>query len=820
MRDVRTHIEERFRTLAGVVCRHRLQIVLAAAILIVGMIPGLSQVSLDTSNEGLLHREDPVMQDYYAFRKEFGRGEMIIVAVESPEVFSQTFLKKLKVLHEDLEKSFPQINEITSLINAPLVRGDADSLVVDDLLGCWPQTSSEMAVLKERFLASPFYRNRLVSENGRLAALLLRLDVYSASYPRDTGDEGFKGNLNPPGKGTVLTGFDIPSIGKNSSTRKFHLSDDERNAVIRDIRGFLAKYWAEDFRIYLAGGPVVDETLKRTLLKDIFLFLGLSLLIIGLCLFVMFGRVSGVLLPLLIVTLAVVNTVGAMGYLGVPIKIPTIILPSLLLITSVEDSVFIMVMFYRNLQRKDNKEEAVAKTLSRSGLALVLTSLTTAVGLASFAGADIAPIADLGVFASFGVVMALLYNIVLLPALLGLIPLRWEEENNRRVHFVRFDRMIDRIADFSTRRPKAIVAVTILLISFSLLGAAKLRFSHNLLAWLSEDIPVRSATEKIDRELKGTVAVEVLLDTGRECGLYDPVILRKLDLLAREIKEMKSEELLVGNVTSVADLIKEVHRAMNENRTQFYAVPDDPKIIAQEFLLFESSGSHDLKWVMDSASRSARITITLPWLDTMKYIPFLTEIERRFRNTFETDANITVTGITSLFARTVFTAMHSAAKSYVIALAAITFLMILLIGSPKVGLVSMLPNLAPIFLTLGMMGWFGLRFDLSTMLVFCITLGLVVNHTIHFLHNFQRNLKETGDINESARRTMHALGQPILASSTVLSLGFFTFMLSSMTGLFYFGLLSGLIVFFALLADLIMDPALMVLMYGSVSGKS
>jgi len=820
MSDFRTRIEELFRLLARVTCRHRLQIALVSAVLIMGMIPGLWRVSLDTSNEGLLRREDPIMKNYFAFRKEFGRGEPVIVAVESAEIFSQTFLKKLKVLHEDLEKSFPQINEITSLINAPLVRGDAESLVVQNLSACWPQTSSEMAALKERVITNPLYRNRLVSENGQLATILVKIDTYSALEQEQTEVAGFDGSQHSPSHGPVSTGFNLQPMGKNSGHQEFHLSDDERNAVVRDIRAFLAKYRADDFRIYLAGGPVVDETLKRVLLKDIFLFLGLSLLIIGFCLFVLFGRMSGVLLPLLIVTLAVVNTVGVMGYLGVPIKIPTIILPSLLLITSVEDTVFIMVLFYKNLQRNDTKEEAIAKTLSHSGLALVLTSLTTAVGLASFATAEIAPIADLGVFASFGVVMALLYNIILLPALLELIPLRCEGSNHRRMHFTSFDKIINTIANFSISRPKTIVTVSILLISFSLIGAAKLRFSHNVLAWLSEDLPVRSATEKIDRELKGTVDVEVLLDTGRENGLYDPVILKKLDLLAREIKNIKKDDLLVGNVTSVADFIKEIHRALNENRQEFYVIPDDSKVIAQEFLLFESSGSDDLKGIMDSAFRSARFTITIPWLDTLKYIPFLAEIERRFRSTFGGDAKIIVTGITSLFARTVFTAIHSAAKSYVIALAAITFLMILLIGNLKVGLLSMLPNLAPIFLTLGMMGWFGLRFDISTMLVFCITLGLVVNDTIHFLHNFQRNFKETCDVNESARRTLHILGQPILISSTVLSLGFFTFMLSSMTGLFYFGFLSGLIVFFALLADIIMDPALMVLMYGSVPPRS
>jgi hypothetical protein len=582
----------------------------------------------------------------------------------------------------------------------------------------------------------------------------------------------------------------------------------------------LAKYRAEDFKIYLAGERVVDETLKHVLLKDIFLFLWLSIVIIGFGLFFMFRRMAGVVLPLLIVALAGMTTVAAMGYCGVPIKIPTVILPSLIFITGVEDAVFIMSLFHRNLQQTDDKKEAIADVLGRSGLALVLTSLTTAVGLASFATAEIAPLADLGIFASFGVIMALIYNLTLLPALLVLIPVQHSGKNQRRVYPDKFDRIMVKVADFSTRHPKGIAAVGIIVIALSFTGVPKLRFSHNVLAWLSENLAVRQATEKIDRELKGTVTVEVLLDTGRENGWYNPVILKKLDRLAQEIGGMKKDDLPVGKVTSLVDFIKEIHGALNENRPEFYTIPNDPKLIAQELLLLEIVGSDDLKEVVDSSFRLARFTITLPWVDTMKYIPFLKEIEDRFRSTLGTEAKITVTGTTSLFSRTVFTAIHSGAKSYVIALLAITFLMVLLIGNLKVGLVSMLPNLAPIFLTLGMMGWFGIRFDLSTMLIFCITLGLVVDNTIQFLHRFERHLKETGDVNESARRTLHTLGQAMMVSSTVIGLGFFTFMLSAMTGLFYFGLLSGLIVIFALLADLIMDPALMVLMYGSFSTKS
>jgi uncharacterized protein len=755
--------------------------VLVVAVLIISMVPGLLRLSFDTSNEGLLHKEDPAMKDYHAFCREFGREGLVVVAIEPPDVFCQSFLKRLKILHESLESSFPQITEITSLINAPIILAEADELTIESLLKHWPRNTAEMLIFKRKVMDNALYRNRLISNNGRLTIIII--------------------NINTSQTGIIL-------------------SDDERNEVVRDIRTLLAKYQAEDFKIFLAGAPVVDETLKHILIRDIFVFMSLSIAISSLCLFLMFRRAAGVILPLLIVTLAGMTTLAAMGYCGVPIKIPTVILPSLVLITGVEDSVFIISLFYRNLQHTGDKKKAIAEVLGRSGLALVLTSLTTAVGLAAFATADIAPVADLGRFGSFGVMMALVYNLTLLPALLVLSPVRSERKSQKQAYPNSLDQIMIAVADFSTRHPKAIAVTGILVIVLSFPGIQKLHFTHNVLEWLPDNLPVRQAIEKIDRELKGTVDVEILLDTGRENGLYDPLILKKLDRLAREIEVMKNNDLMVGKVISLTDYIKEIHRAVNENKMEFYTIPNDRKLIAQELLLLENSGSKGMKGVVDSAFRLARFTITLPWIDTMKYVPFLKEIERLFRSTLGAGVKITVTGTTSLFSRTVFTAIHSAAKSYVIALVTITLLMILLIGNFRVGLVSMLPNLAPVFLTLGIMGWFGIRFDLSTMLVFCITLGLVVDNTIQFLYRFERHLKETGDVNESARKTLHILGQAMIVSSTVIALGFFTFMLSTMTGLFYFGLLSGLIVVLALLADLVMDPALMVLMYGSVSAKS
>ena len=269
----------------------------------------------------------------------------------------------------------------------------------------------------------------------------------------------------------------------------------------------------------------------------------------------------------------------------------------------------------------------------------------------------------------------------------------------------------------------------------------------------------------------------------------------------------------MGKAASLVLILKEIHQALNEGRPEFYAVPDQAALVAQELLLFENSGSDDLEEVADSGFQKARLSIKVPWRDTLEYVPFLEDVEKRVERTFGAEVKTTVTGMMTLFARTFSGAMRSALKSYVVALVVITVLMIILIGNLKLGFLSMLPNLTPILITAGMMGWLSLPFDMSTMLVFSVAIGLAVDDTIHFMHNFKRYHDQTGQAREAIRLTLRTAGRAMLVTSVVLSLGFFIFMLASIVNVFYFGLLTGIAVVLALLADFLMAPALMALVH-------
>jgi len=803
---IKKKIENWFADSTRFIFHHRWLIIIAMLALTVGTIGQLPKLRINTSNESFLHETDPTLAQYNKFKDQFGRDDLIVVAIKSPAVFSQAFLKKLKELHDDLEANLPHVDEITSLVNARNTRGEGDQLIVDDLLEHWPATEADLETLRKVVMDNPLYRNRLISDDGTFTTILIRTDTYA--HQESDSD--------------VLAGFDdtAPSVDEKETREREYLTDKENSAVVKAARELLANYDSPDFRIYMAGSPVVTDTVKKAMMHDMPLFMRLALLVIGICLFFIFHRLSGIFLPLLIVALSVLSTLGMMAITNTQFKVPTIILPSFLMAVGVGDCVHILAIFYHQLKKTGSKEESIVYALQHSGLAVVMTSLTTAAGLASFATADVAPIADLGLFSSVGVMIALLYTIILLPALLAVIPIKRKDKDARNLgfeghHQTMLDRILDRTTDIATGYPKTIFTVSLMIIVIASLGASRLQFRHDILAWLPASLPVKQATQKIDQELKGTVAMEVVIDTGRENGLYDPENLQAINKVMQEVSSFRDGDLFVGKVMSVVDILKEINRALHENRPEAYVVPDQAALIPQEFLLFENSGSDDLEDVVDSRFQLARVTIKVPWFDAIRYVPFMHRIENSFSSEFAGKATITTTGIMSLFGRIIHAAIHSAAKSYVIAFAVITIMMILLIGNLQLGMVSMMPNLLPILVVMGIMGWFNLSLDMFTMLIASIAIGLAVDDTIHFMYNFRRYYGETHNAVESVRHTFHTTGRAMLVTSIVLSIGFFIFMLSTLSNVFLFGLLTGIAIILALAADFLLGPALMVLMTGS-----
>jgi hypothetical protein len=441
-----------------------------------------------------------------------------------------------------------------------------------------------------------------------------------------------------------------------------------------------------------------------------------------------------------------------------------------------------------------------------------MTSLTTAAGIASFSFSSVAPVADLGVYAGGGVLIALLYSMILLPTLLAIFPIKRKAHPNE-AHQDRFEKVLTAIARFSQRHAKPIMAVSLIMIVATLAAASQMKYSHNPLTWFPKSHEIRQATEVIDHEMRGSISMELVIDTQKENGLYDYDLLKQIEDMGLYAQTISSDAYFVGKVVSIADVIKEIHRALNENRADFYAIPKDPQLIAQEILLFENSGSDDLEDFVDSRFSKARITFKVPWTDAIEYHALIGEVRDYLGKNLDKKVQVTLTGMIPLLAETLQSAITSAGYSYLLAFVSITVMMMVLLASVKLGLLSMIPNLLPVLFVMAVMVLFGIPFDLFTMLVGAIVLGMAVDDTVHFMHNFRRYYDEGHSVDEAVRLTLTGTGRAMLVTSIVLSLGFFVYLFASMGNLINFGLLAGMAIIVALAADFIVAPAMMALLF-------
>jgi len=771
--------------------KHPFIIIIMALLLVSIPIIHVPQIKFDTSTEGFMHPKDPVLLTYNKFREQFGRDERIAIAIESDDIFTLPFLQKLREIHEDLAQNVPYVDDITSLYNARNTRGRGDELLTDDLLEPFPQTKEDVARVKKRAMESHFYKDLFISKDGKMTTIIIETDAYSHEGESLEREDDFS------------DGFD-DEIQSETKPRKF-LTDQENSQIVHAVYAVMEKYKQEGMKVYIAGSPVVIGVLKSQMQADMQKFTKITFIIIALFLYLMFRRISAVVYPLIIVILSLLATVGMMAWMGVAFKLPTQIVPSLLLAVSIGATVHVLSIFFDRFNKSADKKASIIFMLQHSGLAIAMTSFTTATGIGSFAGSEVAPISDLGIFASFGVLVSLFLTLTLLPALLYLTPLKpkVQEESTK------FDRLMQKLAIIPYRHYKAVITISTLLVLLSLYAASKVHPSHNPLIWLAEGNDVRISTNAIDEKLNGTLTLEGVVDFGEENAWIDPLKLQKLNAMQQRIENYKDQYTYVGKVISLATIVKETNRALHSNDEKFYTIPNNKNLVAQELLLFENSGSDDLEDVVDSQFSKVRITIKVPWVDSIEAVDLLHYVEDELQSTFP-DAKTEVTGMVPLLVNTFSHAVHSSIKSYIIAFSVISVMMMFIVGSVRLGLVSMIPNLTPVIVGLLVMYIAKIPLDMFTLLIGSIAIGLAVDDTIHFMHNFRRYYLESKDAKLAIEKTFFTTGKAMVITTVVLSLGFLSYTMAQMISVANFGLLTASVIIMALLADLFLAPALMV----------
>jgi predicted RND superfamily exporter protein len=792
MTAARQRIEQWFESLGDVIFRHRWLVLVLMVVMTVPMLMQIPKLTIDVRTESYFLENDSALQQYNAFRDQFGMDEFTVIAIGPTEVFELDFLARLQELHQEMESKIPYVDEVTSLINARNTRGEGDTLLVEELMERWPADQEELAELRSRVLSNPLYVNNLISEDATFTTIVVK----AVSVARADDADPLAGFDEADEPATVTSGGD-----------QGYLTSDQHNEMVEAIIAIVEGYDSPAFPIHLAGGPVVSHAMIEAVPKDLMRLMPLASILVVLFLALLFRRVSGVIYPILVVDLALLSTLGIMGILGLNLTNLSSMLTSFLLVVGIADAVHILAIFYPHYREHGDKRAAIVHALGHSGLAVLMTSITTAAGLLSFVVADVKPVADLGIAAPIGIGLALVYTVVLLPAMIAIFPMRRGKPRGEH-QLSLMDRLLASVARISCAKPVVILAVALVITIVSVAGMTRLRFSQNGIKWFKESSPIRQATELIDDKLRGTLILEVVIDTGQPNGLYEPELLQQLERSMAYVEGLRRGDVFVGKASSLDTIVKEINRALNENQPEHYTIPDDRNLIAQELLLFEGSGSNDLEQLVDPDFSMVRCTLKVPFIDAFYQVGLIDDVSAHLESAFP-QAEITITGSNALYVKMFHNIITTMAKSYMISLSIITLLMIALIGRVRIGLLSMIPNLLPLVVILGAMGWLDIPLDMSTVLIGSVAIGLVVDDTIHFMHNFRRYFEQSGSVEVAVARTMDTAGRAIMVTSIVLAGGFYISVVSELRSSVIFGSLVGTTVILALAADYFVTPALM-----------
>ena len=797
MKAFRNLIENFFEAWSEAVVRHRWWVLAVTIAFSLAVIPQIRHGWVDVSIESFLPAHNPALQDYNEFRLMFNYAPGSLLAVELEDsAFTMENLKRIRQMHDYIEQNTPYLLEVTSLANVRYTRGEDDMMITGDLSEIWPESEADIPAFRQVVKNNENYVGGVISADERVLNFQVDPLVFDPEN-RHPNEHGFT-----------------------------YLQAEEEGAFSKTIHEMADKLSAPGFHVRNAGGTSMNYSIAKDMEASTGRSVMIGMAIIIVLLSLLFRRASGVLLPLLVVFMTLLITMALWPALGYPYNGNTQIIPSFLLAVGIADSVHILSIFYRHYDNGMEKFRAITRSVRETAIAVLLTTVTTAVGLLSFLASDMMPTMTMGLFGAIGVVIALFYTLALLPSLLAILPIKHHavqpaqgnEEGEEKPSIVlrQVDKIIDQFADIGINHARKVAAFTLVVTIIALAGLAQTRFEHDPLSWYPPEKPLRQGIDLVDKHMDGSMIAYITLDSGEKNALHDPAFLNVIEEIENLVINFQHGDVKALDATSILSVIKETHQALNNNDPDYFAIPQNRQLVAQELLLFES-GSDDMYDFADHDLSMARIDVRLEWSNVLYYRDYTHRIKARVEEKLQQHGmdhvEVKVVGLLPIFGETLYKLLYDTVKSYGMAFLFVFIIMWLLMESLKRGLIAFVPNLFPILFTVGLIGWLNIPLNIITSTIGCIIIGISVDDTIHFMHHFRRYALETDDIKEAIHKTLHTCGRAIFFTSVVLIGGFIVHLTGELSTNKEFGWLLSIAIFVALLANLILAPALMTLFW-------
>lgn len=744
------------------VIRFRWIIIILSLLAVAGAGYGMKFLSFENDDRVFFGPDNPQLMALEEFENTYNKEVNIVFAVEPGrgDVFTTSVLGAI----DELTKAswqIPYSSRVDSITNYQHTWVDGDDLIVKDLASGEGSFSSErLEEVRQIALNEPMLVNRLISPDGTMTAVLVTI-------------------LKPEGKGMVA---EIDSYA-DDLVEKFKSRHPELNLYVTGAIPF-----------DMAFSEVSQDDMSK-LVPAMFV-----VLVIGIYLFI--RSATGTIATVLVIVFATIVAMGLGGWYGIRITSPTAMAPIIVLTLAVADSIHILTTVFQEMRKGRGKNEALVESMRVNLLPVFLTSITTAIGFFSMNFSDAPPFMDLGNMAATGVLAAFFFSVLLLPALMSVLPARV-----RPCSTTAGGGFEERLGDFVVRRRLPLFLGMSALILVTGLGVMRLELDDNFRQYFDERYSIRTETDYVAKKFMGMDAIEISLPAGSPNGVNDPKYLADVERLATHLRGEKG----VVHVSAITDIVKKLNQTMHGGDPAYYRVPDDRELVAQYMLLYEISLPFglDLNSTLNVDKSSSRLTVSLGNMTAVE----MRDIEEDLALWMKKNVSQIYsgpTGMSLMFAHISERNINGMLGGSIGALILISGVLIIALKSFKIGLLSLVPNLFPAFMAFGLWGLTYGRVGLAVSVVSVISLGIVVDDTVHFLSKYLRARREHNmDTEEAVRYTFKTVGRAIITTSVVLTAGFLVLTLSGFRVNLSMGLLTAFAVIFALMADMFFLPPML-----------
>ncbi|MGZ0016117.1 efflux RND transporter permease subunit [Yeosuana sp. AK3] len=728
----------------------------------------------------LLPDDHEVNITYNHFLKTFGEeGNLIVIGIKDSTLFTVEKLNAWNTLSDEF-KAFDEVETVVSI-------KDLQKLVKDPI--------------NEKFILQPFIKDSITSKKQLET---LENDLFK-KYPFY---DNFLFNKNTK---TIRTAIYLKKELVNTSARK----DFVMSVLQPKIEAFELE---NQMDVRVSGMPYVRTLNSQNIVDEIGLFIAAALLVTSLIFFFFFRSFRATLISLVVVCTGVMWTFGIIGLLNYEITVLTALIPPLIIVIGIPNCIFLINKYQHEVNLHGNKVKSLQRVITKIGNATLMTNVTTASGFATFILTESKLLKEFGTVASLSILAIFILCLLIIPILYTFLPYpkdRHLEHLNRKWigYFVNW---IERIVK---QNRIAIYGTSVLLLILSFIGIYQIKISGSLIEDMPKDAEFFKDIRFFEQEFNGIMPLEIMVDTKRKKGVMKLSTLRRMN----ELEELIIETPELSKPISVVSLVKYSKQAYYNGNPKHYQLPTSQE---NSFILSyakNSTSNVDLfKNFVDSTGQYARITTFMKDIGTDKMEYIEENIQNKINNVFPKDQyKVTMTGKALVFQKGTKYLVKNLAISLSLAIFLISLFMAYMFRSFKMIIVSLIPNLLPLLITAGLMGYLGVPIKPSTILVFSIAFGISVDDTIHFLAKYRQELLANHwRINKSVYAALRETGVSMFYTSIVLFFGFSVFTISSFGGTVALGGLVSITLLFAMLSNLVLLPSLLLSLERSIANKN